>query len=516
MYGRTRKLAFNSLIVMTGFALSRVFGLVRNIVIAQEFGTGREYEAFLAAVEVPDIVFQVLAGGAVASAFIPVFQSYFTHGQEAQAWRMTRSAMTLAAIATAAVSLVLFVLARDLAEVLVPGWNAADKDLTATLMRTMLVCPVLFAVSCFATSVLNSFDRFIATMVAPIFYNLSIITGAYLLQPIGIEGVAIGVVAGALLHLLVQVPGLLKVGMPPRPLIDIDNPGVRQVLRLMVPRMFGLGVVQVNQLVNVVLATYLVVGSLAYLKVAWLMIMTPLALAMSVSTAVFPTLAEESARQHTDNVRQVFVLSLRNILFLTVPMAVGMAVLAEPLVGLLFERGEFTAESTQMTAFALSFYALGLAGHATVEIVDRVFYALHDTRTPVAIAAAAFVVNAVLGLALMRTPLSFGGLALANSLAALAEAIVLMWLISRRLGGFATPELARSLTRIGGASATMGVAVIALLGALQGSFALSVTAERALTIVTVASIGAAIYLSLAFVFRSDELRAFLQFARSRS
>ena len=164
--------------------------------------------------------------------------------------------------------------------------------------------------------------------------------------------------------------------------LDFKHSGVREVMRLMGPRMIGLGVTQINQVVNVILASYLLVGSLGYLNVAWLMLMTPLVLAMAVSTAVFPTLAEESASNHSEAVREVFTLSLRTILFLTIPMAVGLITLGEPLIRLLFEHGAFTAESTSLTHYALTFYAIGLAGHATVEIVDRVYYAVHDTWTP--------------------------------------------------------------------------------------------------------------------------------------
>src|SRR5919112_5206588 len=193
MYARARKLATHSLIVMLGFALSRIFGLIRNVVLAQQFGTGREYEAFIAALIVPDLVFQVLAGGAVGSAFIPVFKGYFARDDEEEAWRFTSKVMSLAVVATAPVVLILAVLARPLAELLVPGWDAADKDLTATLMRTMLISPAIFAVSGFAASVLNSFQRFALAALAPIVYNLTIIASAFLLRPFGIEGVAIGV-----------------------------------------------------------------------------------------------------------------------------------------------------------------------------------------------------------------------------------------------------------------------------------------------------------------------------------
>jgi putative peptidoglycan lipid II flippase len=515
MYARARSLAAASLVVMAGFVASRVLGLVRNIVIAQQFGTGREYEAFVAALIVPDLVFQVMAGGAVGSAFIPVFKAYFARDDDEAAWRMTSTLMTIAVIGTGSVALVLAVAAREVTELVVPGWDAESKDLTATLMRTMLISPIVFAVSGFATSVLNSFERFALAALAPIVYNASIIASAIFLRPLGIEGVAIGVVLGAGLHLLVQVPGLIALGMRFRPSVRLDHPGVHEVARLMGPRMVGLGVVHVSALVNVMLASYLIEGSVGYLAIAWLMTMTPLVLAMAVSTAVFPTLAEESARSHTDAVSEVFLLSLRTILFLTVPMAVGLIVLGEPLIRLLFERGEFTALSTTMTAYALTFYAIGLAGHATVEIADRVFYALNDTRTPVLIALGAFVLNFALSLLLMRTPLNYGGLALANSLAALAEATILMLVVSRRLSGLDLRSVGHSLLRTVSASALMGVMIATLPRLLQDWFSLARTIELSLAVMIAVLTGAGIYLLLSHLMRSEELRVLLRLARLR-
>ncbi|MGE3270498.1 MAG: murein biosynthesis integral membrane protein MurJ [Chloroflexota bacterium] len=518
MYHQARKLAGYSLLVMAGFVASRVLGLVRNVVIAQQFGTGREYEAFIAALVIPDLVFQVLAGGAVGSAFIPVFKGYFARDDDEGAWRLTSMVMSLAMVVTIPTSLILAVFARPLTELVVPGWDPESKELTATLMRTMLISPAIFAVSGFAISVLNSFQRFALAALAPIMYNAAIIASVWMLKPlgIGIEGVAIGAVVGSLLHLLVQVPGLLDIGMRYRFRLSLHDPGVREVLRLMGPRMIGLGVIQVNQLVNVILASFLMLGSIGYLNVAWLMVMTPLVLAMAVSTAVFPTMAEESARHHPEAVGEVFVLSLRTILFLTIPMGVGLMTLGEPLIRLLFERGEFTSESTHLTYFALIWYAIGLAGHATVEIVDRVYYALHDTWTPVKAASLAFLMNLALGLGLMNTQLNYGGLALANSLAALAEAGVLLFLIRRRIPGLELVAVIKSLGRTVVASLLMGVTVAMLPSLLQDRLSLPTTLELSIVILLVGLAGGMVYFVFSFLLQSEELRVLFRLARARS
>ena len=224
MYHHARKLAAASLVVMAGFVASRLLGLVRNVVVAQQFGTGREYEAFIAALTIPDLVFQVLAGGAVGSAFIPVFKAYFARDDDDGAWRLTSPVMSLAMVVTIPTSLILALLrpAARRSWWCRPG-TPASKDLTATLMQTMLITPAVFAVSGFATSVLNSFQRFLLAALAPIMYNASIIASALLFRPLGIEGVAIGVAVGSVLHLLIQVPGLIAVGMRFRFGLSLDT-----------------------------------------------------------------------------------------------------------------------------------------------------------------------------------------------------------------------------------------------------------------------------------------------------
>lgn len=514
-YDRMRRLVQAAAVVLTGFLASRILGVVRNIVIAAHFGASTEYEAYLAAITVPDLVFQVLVGGAVGSAFIPVFKSYVARNDQAGAWHLTTSAINAALVVTGIASVVLAVFARPLMDLYVPGRDEGFRDQAASLAQVLLISPAVFAVSTFCSSVLNSFGRFAVAALAPLMYNLAIIAAAvYLSGPFGIRGLAYGAVAGAFLHLLVQVPALWKVGMRWKPRLDLRHPGVREVGRLFAPRIFGLGVVQLNQMLSgVLLASFLVRGSVAYLNYAWLMIMTPLAVAMAVGTAVFPTLSEANSLGRRAQFEQVFLLSLRMILFITIPASIGLMVLGVPVISLFFERGQFGPETTQATAYALVFYAIGLAGHATVEIVDRVFYALQDTRTPVAVAAGAIAANVVLSLVLMQTPLTFGGLALANSLAALLEGSVLLVLIARRLGGLDVERLGRSSLRILAASLVMALPIAWLgvnlspLGQQYG------TLGQAVVVGVCTMIGALLYGAVSLVFGSEEILTLRRFIR---
>lgn len=515
VYDRMRRLAQAVLVVLTGFLASRVLGVVRSIVIAAHFGTGPEASAYVAAITVPDTVFQVLVGGAVGSAFIPVFQRYMAHDQDDDAWRVASSAINLGVLVAGGTALVLAIFARQVMDVLAPGRDPEFRDLAASLSRILLITPAIFAASTFCASVLNAYQRFAVAALAPLMYNLAIIGGAFFLSgPLGIRGLAIGAAIGACLHLLVQVPALVRLGMRWRPIIDLRHSGVRDVARLFAPRVLGLGVVQFNKVLSGVLfASFLAAGSIASLDYAWLMIMAPLALAMAIGTAVFPTLSEASALQRRGQLEQVFHVSLRMILFLTIPASLGLMVLGEPIIRLFFERNQFTAESTALTAYALVFFAIGLPGHAAVEILDRVFYALHDTRSPVLVAVGAIGLNVVLSLVLMHTPLNVGGLALANSVAALCEATILVRLVAGRLPGVDVQNLATSVVRMLAASLVMALPVVWLAQTLDPLLRPHGTLGQALLLAVCVGLGAGLYGLASLAFRSDELDALRRLVR---
>ena len=511
-----RKLAQGALVVMTGFLLSRLLGAVRNIVIAAHFGAGTEYGAYVAAIALPDLVFQILVGGAVGSAFIPVFKRYHATGQDDDAWYLTSSVINIFVLVAVATSALLAIFARPIMDVWVAGQDAEFRDLVASLTRILLISPAVFAVSTFCSSVLNSYNRFAIAAMAPLMYNLSIIAAAWGLSgPLGIYGLALGAVVGAVLHLLVQLPFCFRLGMRWRPILDFGHSGVREVVRLFAPRVLGLGVVQLNQVLSaIVLASFLGAVSIGYLNYAWQLIMLPLALAMAVGTAVFPTLSEESALEHTARFEQVFLFSLRMVLFLTIPATVGLIALGKPLIQLIFERGQFALDNaTDPTAAATVFYALGLAGHATVEIVDRVFYARHDTRTPVMAAVIAVFVNLVASLLLMQTALTFRGLALASSLAALVEASVLLRFTATRLPGLTISRLATPALRIGAASLVMGLPVAWLSGRLDPLLRPYGTPGEAVLLAICIGAGALLYALVSLAFRSDEIQALWRLVR---
>jgi len=472
---------------MAAFVLSRLLGLGREIAISSRFGTSGELDAYLAAFRIPDTLFQLMAGGALASAFIPTFAGLLAASDDRAAWRLASDIIRILLLLLGALSALCALLAGPLVRYLVaPGFEPERQALTASLMRMMLLTPAVFAVSGVFMGILNSYRRFLAAALAPSAYNLAIILGALFLAPaFGVYGLALGVVVGAVLHYLVQLPQVWRLmtrGEPlPQPLPDCGegslppsrvsgrgaggvrfSPHVREVGRLMLPRTLGLAAVQVNFLVNTILASLLSPGSLATINFAWMLMLLPQGVvAQGVATAVFPTFSAQAARKELDQMQSLLLRALRGVLFLAIPATVGLIVLRRPIVSLVFQRAAFGSASVVAVATVLAFYSLGLCAHSGLEVLTRAFYALHDTRTPVAVGLVAMGLNVVFSLALMGV-LREVGLALANSLATWLEVALLWAILGRRLAGLRLGPLAPDLARTGLAAAAMALALLPL------------------------------------------------------
>ena len=495
-------------IVMVAFALSRVLGLVRQMVIAGQFGTGVEMDAYQAAFRLPDLLFQLMAGGALGSAFIPTFTGYLTRGDRAGARHLVSAIINLVLVILTLTAVVGALVAPWLVEwIIAPGFDAPTTALTVRLMRVMLISSVIFGVSGVLMGALNAHQHFLLPAVAPMLYNLSIIGGTLFLAPsMGVMGLAAGVVVGSALHLLVQVPGLIHFDVRYAPVLTVQDPGVREVARLMGPRVLGLAVVQLNFLVNTNLASRLGEGAVSAINFAWLLMLLPQGVfAQAVATAAFPTFAKQVARGERAAMRSALAATLRAIFALSLPAAVGLAVLRGPLIAMLFERGAFGETSTDLVAWALLFYALGLVAHAGLEIVARAFYALHDTKTPLLIGGGAMLLN--VGLSLTLPPLfeslgwlPHGGLALANSLATTLELLGLLWIIRGRLQGLEEQRSRLTILRSTAAAALMGLALGALLWALPEANPLLLGPAGI-------ALGATVYTGAAWALGVEEVRA---------
>jgi putative peptidoglycan lipid II flippase len=431
-------------VVMVGMALSSVIGLLTTMLVSRSFGTSAELDAFYAANRLTEILFTLMAGGALASAFIPAFTSFLTRNDKQGAWRLASSVGNLVFMALSIAAAISWVAAPWLVRhVLAPGFeNSAQILLTISLLRIMLISAVIFGVSGLLMGILNAQQHFALPALAPAFYRLGWILGILFLVPTqGIHGLAWGVVLGAGLHLLVQLPGLIRHRGPYFPGLGLENPHVRRVGKLMAPRLFGTAVVQLNFLVNTIIASGQPEGSLTALSFALaIMIMPQAVIAQAIAIAALPTFSAMVAMGNLEQMRSSLANTLRGVLFLSLPASIGLILLRKPLIAFLLERGDFDSSSTDLVAWALLWFAAGLVGHSLLEIVTRAFYAMQDTRTPVFVGAAAMTLNVILSLLFSALFLRWGypphgGLALANSLATALECIILLWLIRKRLNG---------------------------------------------------------------------------------
>jgi putative peptidoglycan lipid II flippase len=500
-----RQIARAATLVMGLFVVSRVLGLVRQMVFGVLFGTSGDLDAYLDAARIPEMIFLVVAGGALGSAFIPTFAGYLEKQDDAGAWRLASAVANLALIILTVVAGLVAVFAPVLVRtVIAPGFDQAQQALTTSLLRLMLISPIIFGVSGVVMGVLNAHQHFLLPALAPSVYNLSIIGGAVLLGPrLGVRGMAVGVVVGSLLHLLVQVPGLLRHGARYVPALGLGDPGVREVGRLMVPRMLGTAIAQINFVVNNSLASTMGEGAISAITYAWLLMLLPQGVfAQAVGTAAFPTFAAQAARGERAEMRSTLAATLQVVFSLCLPATAGLVVLGRPLVALLFERGAFEAASTEAVVWALAFYALGLVGHAGLEIIARAFYALHDTFTPVWVGGLAMGLNVVLSLTLPGVFNRAGwpphaGLALANSIATLLELVVLMMLVRRRMEGLGGRRTLIAFAKSGLASLAMGAVLLGWQVVLPHAGALVLGGGGVV-------LGVAVYLGAALLLRMEE------------
>ena len=512
--GSSRTVTNAAILVALGFLGSRLLGALRAVVIANEYGASADLDAFFVAQRLPELVFQLLAGATLASAFIPVYARYLHRRGDAEAWRLASIVLNVVLLATIGLALAMFVAAEWIVPAMAPGLGedtGMQSQLRADaifLTRVMLVAPILFCVSGMITGILNARQHFLLPAFAPMLYNLAIILGALLLSDrYGVEALAIGVIVGAGAHLAIQIPALIAAGARIVPSIKIWDPGAREVLRLMGPRMIGLAAAQINFVVLTFFGSFLGDSSISALNFAWLILLFPVGLfGMSLAVAIFPTMAARAAEEGgMHEVRLMVRRALRFTLYLAVPASVGLILLREPLVRALLEHGAFDAEATALVSDALLYYGIALAAHASIEILSRGYYAMADTRTPVTFAVSAMLINIVLS-ALLVEPLGIRGLALALSTATIVEALGLFFVLHRRMeGGLWDRQTATTVYRIVIGTLLMTEALVLVLLALdsRGDFG----PESFFALLVGTAVGAAVYQGAMLAMRVEEAQA---------
>ncbi len=503
----TGSLARAGLVVSGAFLISRVLGYVRIFVIADTFPVGRELDAFFAAFRIPDLIFQLVAAGALSSALIPIISGLFTSNELPRAWRVVSTVINLMVIGLLVLAVALFILAPVVMAAITPGFGPVELAKTVELTRIMLLSPIFLALGAVATSVLNSGGRFAASAVAPIVYNLVIIVAAKTLGvSLGIEGLAIGVVLGSLGHLLVQLRPMRHLGFRYQPRIETSDPQARRALTLMAPRAIGLGVTQITFIVVTALASGLGVGAVSDFNFAFALLQIPLGIiGVPLGIVLLPSLSREAAVGREVAYVDLLTRALRLLIYVMVPIAILTGVLRVQVVEILFGSARVRPTDIDIIATTLLCFMLGLTAHSLIAVLARAFYARQDTVTPVLAAIGAVAINCTLALILVG-PYGLAGIAVAIAIAAWIEAIVLLVILHRRLFHFTVV----GLLRVGVESVVAGVAAGAIayvvLGTVDVAFGFDPGRLALIAEATVVSLAFGVaYAGISFALRIPEL-----------
>jgi putative peptidoglycan lipid II flippase len=453
---------------VTGLATmtSRILGLVREQVLAYYFGAGDAMDAFRVAFRFSNLLRDLFAEGAMSAAFVPTFTAYLTRGGRDRAWALGNSVLNGLAVVTGVLVVLGFFFAPALVRFFSGEFAEVPGKLELTILLARIVLPflTLVAIAAALMGMLNALGHFFLPAVSPATFNAASIVVVVALVPFApalgvapIVIVAFGTLAGGLAQVAIQWPALAREGFRYRPRIDVRDEGLRRVLLLMGPGTIGLAATQINVFVNTILATGQGTGAVSWLDYAFRLMYLPIGLfGVSVATASTPAVSRLVASREFDRVRATIAHGIGLMMLLNVPATIGLIVLAEPIVRVIFEHGSFTATDTANTASALRFYAAGLLGYSVVRIVSPTFYALGQSRTPVMVSMASVLMNVLLNLALVRV-LGYRGLALGTSITALLNATAQLWLLRQRLSGINGRVIAVSFVRVLLASLVMAV-----------------------------------------------------------
>lgn len=447
-------------IVAIAYVVSRILGLLREMILARKFGTSPDMDAYAAAFRIPDLLFLIVMSGAFGAAFIPVFAGFIDRDDRERASRLASAMLTWTGIGIFVFSVVAFIFAGPLTTLVAPGYDAHTHNLTVELMRPLLLSPVFLGLSIACKGILEAQNQFTWPALAPILYNIAIIVAAWFFtDTFGIQAVVWGVIVGAFLQLILQLPAVLRSGLTLRPTLDRAVDGLRDVIRLLSVRVIGLAAFQINFIFVTAFASMLGAQFVSGLNYAWLLLMLPHGvLALSLSTVAFPSLAALFGRGDRDGFARLLDRTMRPLLFLSIPASVGLVMIGRAVITIIFQGGQFNTESTDIVAGAFFWFSLGLVGYGLTEIVTRVFYAMQDTRTPVTTTVLTIILNVILARLLMDS-MGVNGLALSLTVTTAAEALIMMAFLRQRTGKIFSEGFFSWLMRVLLAAGAMGVVI---------------------------------------------------------
>jgi putative peptidoglycan lipid II flippase len=508
---RKTRLISAATILSLAALLSRIVGLVRERVFTTTFGAGDIFDAFVAAFRIPDLIFNIIVVGALSAAFIPLFTEKMIKGEagEEKAHEFALAVMNLILLVMAGLSLVFILLASKIVPLITPGFDGEKLKLTVDLSRIMALQPILLGASFVISGVLNSYRRFLAYALAPIFYNLGIVFGVVVLVPrVGVAGLGWGVVLGGALHLIVQLPGAWDVGFRWRLAMPLLRDDLRKLWRLMLPRVVGLAAMQVNLLMVTFLGSTLLAGSIAVFHLANNVQYLPVGIfGIAFAQAAFPALSEQIARGRRRDFLATLTRTFRYIMYFVVPASVFFFLLRAQIIRVLFGAGAFDWEDTIMTFETFGWLIVSIFAQATVPLLVRAFYAQHNTIIPVVASMISVAVNVVLAVWLAPS-MGVQGLALAFSAAAIINFVLLLGMLHWQCRGFRDREVIVSLIKVIIASLAAGL----LLQILKNPVAQMVNMNRFWGVFTqmvvTGGAGGVAYLGITWLMRSEEVRVF--------
>ncbi|MFA6981637.1 MAG: murein biosynthesis integral membrane protein MurJ [Patescibacteria group bacterium] len=495
-----------------------VLGLLKGRFLASMFGVSRELTIFYVADRIPNMIYSVLVVGAVSTVFIPIFSEKLRENKEG-AWPLASSIFSVLVVFFGVLGGLLFIFSRQVISALSLGrLSASEVVLGANLMRIMIASQLILVISSFITSILQSFKYFLIPALSPILYNLGLLAGILLLsQRFGIYGPALGVVIGSALHLLIQLPLMKKLGVDIRFNLDMSGMGVQKVVSLVPFRVLSVVISNVISTINNSLAILVSVPSVVYLAYASTLQFFPVSLfAVSMSAALLPTLSVQS--DDLEKFKKIFLTSLHQMLFLIVPASLILAILRVPVVRLVYGVSNFPWEATVKTSYTLAFFAISIYAQGAVYLITRAFYALKDTATPVKVSLVTFLLNACLSLSFIRV-LGWGvwSLALSFSIMSTTDFLIMLYLLSRKLGGFSKETLIIPIVKIFYAAAIMSVFLYLPLKLLDNFvFDTTRTIDLILLTATTGTLGMSTYLLLTKLLKVEEIQLFYRLVRKLS
>jgi len=508
-------------LITVSVALSRILGFVRLRLLATYFGDDLHLlDAYFAATIIPDSIFEVFIFGSIALAFIPVFSRHLSKDKLSYAWKLASILMTLGFIFFLIVGLFMFIFSEKIALLIAPGLVSQapeTKHIISRLLQIIIFSQIFFVVSIFLTGILHSFQRFLVPALASVFYNIGIILSILFLAPVfGIYSAAIGMIFGALLHLIIQLPLISSLGFKYRPLVDLKNTDVREMFKLMWPRSAAIGLTRLTEMINIALASSAAIGSIVALNFAQVLQVAPTAFfASSISQAAFVFFAIEFNKGRKDQFKKIFTESLHQILFLVLPAAAILAILRVPVVRLIFGARDLPWDTTVLTARTLLAFSIGITAQSVNLLLIRGFHAIHDSFTPVRVILVSTTIGILLSLIFIlvfKLPIIW--LAISYSSSNILTAVALLYLLDKKVGGFDKKQMFAPIVKIGAISTLMAIFLYIPMKLLD-QLVFDTTRTVGLIFLTfiAGSVGLCVYIVLSWIFKVEQLVIFIHFGK---